>query len=342
MASEDVVQQLREQLDTINRYEKTELISRPEWGTTITFEVARQDIDLIQTISADLSSMPLVHLTDQIARNIMAQIPGVVSHLQQVDEFRVEEGNASENRDSIAASLQSAAAAFHEAAGLWLPYLAYRRGDVSASVRRTEEAIAGVQTKLQEASAYAERKRTEVDKIVDAAREASASAGVGTFTSEFASEADALASASSKWLCAVVALATLTVLSALGSFFWPALPEDAGSWATLRHVVAKLSVIAALFAGTIWCGRIYRALRHQRSINKHRSLSLKTFQAFVQATDDPMIRDAVLMAATRSIFANVPTGFVDDGMAGQDASVNVLEIGKSIGKSVPRRPASEG
>ena len=135
-------------------------------------------------------------------------------------------------------------------------------------------------------------------------------------------------------------LALLTLASAIGSFFWPSLPDDANGWATLRHVVAKVSVIAMLFTGTVWCGRIYRALTHQRSINRHRALSLKTFQAFVKATDDPATRDAVLMAATKSIFANVPTGFVEERTADRDASVNVFDVGRSVGKATPTKRAA--
>lgn len=340
MASAELVQQLDEQLEAINEYKDTELISRrDDWGP-ITFKIATQDIERARSIAGDLSTMPLTDLTDQAAQDIIDRIPDVSSYLQQIDEFTLE-GNAEQNRDNIAVYLKDAVAGLHTAASPWIPYLAYKRGDFSANIRRIEKAVTQATHQLEEAETYAATKRKEVDKIVSLAREASASAGVATFTSEFDSEAKTLAQSSRRWLWAVGVLALLTLASAIGSFFWPALPEDAISWATLRYVVAKVSVIAILFTGTVWCGRIYRALRHQRSINRHRALSLKTFQAFVQATDDPATRDAVLMAATKSIFANVPTGFVEERAANQDASVSVLEIGKSAGKTVPtRKPAS--
>lgn len=339
MASAELVQQLEQQLETINRYRDADLISRPDWGIII-FDIAAQDIELARSIAGDLSTMPLTDLTDQAAQDIIAHIPNVSSSLQRIDEFTVEEGDPSQNRNSIAANLKDAVARLHTAASQWIPYLAYKRGDFSANIRRIEAAVTEATHQLEEAETYAATQRQKVDKIVNLAREASASAGVATFTSEFDSEATALASSSRWWLLVVGVLAFLTLASAITSFFWPALPEDANSWTTLRHVVAKVSVIAILFTGTVWCGRIYRALRHQRSINRHRALSLKTFQAFVQATDDPATRDAVLMAATKSIFANVPTGFVEERAANQDASVSVLEIGKSAGKAVPTRKSA--
>ena len=335
MAAAELIQKLEEQIESITRYEETELIRRPEWGA-ITFEVATQDIDVARSIAGDLSTMPLSHLADQAAQEIAAQIPAVSSYLQQIDEFRLE-GNATANRDNIASNLKSSVEALLTSANSWIAYLAYKRGDIEERVKQTETALAEAKAKLDEAESYAVEKREEVDKIVTLAREASASAGVATFTHEFDDEARRLAAGSKKWLGAVISLTILTSAAALASFFWPSLPDNANSWLTLRHVVAKVSVIAILFTGTIWCGRIYRALTHQRSINRHRALSLKTFQAFVQATDDPATRDAVLMAATKSIFGNVPTGFVDERGATQDTSVNVLEIGKSANKAMPTR-----
>lgn len=334
MASADLVKQLEEQLATITKYEGTELKRRQEWGT-ITFDSAAQDIDTALSIALDLSAMPLVHLTDQAAQDITNAIPNVATYLERIDNFELQ-GNAQSNRDNIATHLKSTVAQFHTVTSQWIPYLAYRRGDSSENIKRFEETVENARAQYDQAVDFASTKQDEVNKIVEAAREASASAGVATFTHEFDEEAKRLAVASIGWLVAVASLAAITVIAAVCSFFWPSLADDANSWAAaLRHVVAKVSVIAILFTGTVWCGRIYRAIRHQCSINRHRALSLKTFQAFVQATDDPATRDAVLMAATRSIFANVPTGLVDERSASQDTSVSVLEVGKSAGKAVP-------
>ena len=339
MASAELVQQLEEQLETINRYQDTELVSRlDDWGP-ITFEIAAQDIETAKSIAADLSSMPLMHLTDQAINDIMAHIPNVSSYLQRIDKFKLESDPAG-NRNNIASHLKSAVEQLHTAASQWIPYLAYKHGDFSENIRQFTSAIASAQNQLDESASYVATKRDEVARIVALAREAAGRAGVATFTQEFDAESKVLAATSRWWLGAVVGLALLTITAALVSFFWPPLSDNASGWVTLRHVVAKVSVIAILFTGTVWCGRIYRALTHQRSVNRHRALSLTTFQAFVEATDDPGTRDAVLMAATKSIFGTVPTGFVDERGATQDTSVNVLEIGKSAGKAVPTRKAN--
>ena len=115
---------------------------------------------------------------------------------------------------------------------------------------------------------------------------------------------------------------------------WPELSPSADGWETLRNTVSKITIIAVLFTGTVWCGRIYRALIHQATINRHRALSLKTFQAFVKATEDPRVQDAVLMAATKAVFGNVPTGLVEQSRSDQDPSVQFVEIGKSAAEKM--------
>ena len=88
MASEEVVQQLREQLETINQYRESELISRRTWGS-IDFVAAEQDIETALTIAADLLSLPLVHLTDQAAQDIVTYVPSVARQLERIDNFKL-------------------------------------------------------------------------------------------------------------------------------------------------------------------------------------------------------------------------------------------------------------
>lgn len=337
MAGAELVQELEEQIKIITQYKDIELVRRLNWEPT-TFEIAAQDIEIAMSIAADLSTMPLSHLGDRAARNMILSISEVSTSIHQIDYFKPKD-DATAERNKIAANLKRVVDELLTVAGPWIAYLAYERGNFDERVKQTKTMLSDSKFLLEETKAYVVQTHEEVDRIVAQVREASASVGVATFTHEFDQEARRLADSAKKWLWAVIVLTVLTSAAAVASFFWPSLPDDANSWATLRNVVAKVSVIAILFTGTVWCGRIYRALTHQRSINRHRALSLKTFQAFVQATDDPATRDAVLMAATKSIFGNVPTGFVDERGATQDTSVNVLEIGKSANKAMPARRA---
>jgi hypothetical protein len=83
-----------------------------------------------------------------------------------------------------------------------------------------------------------------------------------------------------------------------------------------------------MLTGTLWCGKCYKALTHLVIVNRHRALGLRTLQAFANAAADAQTKDAVLLEATRSIFGNVPTGYVD--VANVDSDHKVVEIVRSV------------
>ncbi|MXX90809.1 MAG: hypothetical protein F4213_12225 [Boseongicola sp. SB0677_bin_26] len=332
MATNDLVTALRTELESVLKYVDIELISRSGWGE-IDFKSARSDIEDALSISKDLNSMPLEYLTDGIASEIQASIPEVARYLQQIDEFSIASGGSpSENRDNICIQLHSAVDNFRHAASSQIAYLMYKRGDVGESIAKIEQAIAKSQNLYDEAKTWVDEKKAEIEKIESAARTAAASAGVGTFTEEFNGEAEKLQSQSKCWLYSSSGFAVATVFAAVLSYFWPSVDPDAGMSETLRNMASKAAVVVVLFTGAVWCGRIYRALIHQAAVNRHRALSLRTFQAFVEATDDKYVKDAVLMAATNTVFSNVPTGLVEE-RNNQDSGVNFVEFGRSAAEA---------
>ena len=193
--------------------------------------------------------------------------------------------------------------------------------------------VKNARKKYREAIKWFNGKQAEVDKIVGATREAAASTGVTTFTKEFADEASNLQTKSTYWLIATALLVATTIGASILLIYWPTESSGANEWETIRNLVSKAAIIAVLFTSTIWCGRIYRSFVHQVSVNRHRALSLKTFQAFTEATSDPYVKDAVLMAATKSVFTSVPTGLVEQ-VENQEQGVNFVKFGKSSGEKL--------
>ena len=91
---------------------------------------------------------------------------------------------------------------------------------------------------------------------------------------------------------------------------------------------SKVAVLGILIAATVWCGRNYKSLMHLATINKHRALSLQTFQAFSHAASDEQAKDAVLMETTRTIFGNNPTGYIDQKSESCDSKSRIIEIAR--------------
>ena len=148
------------------------------------------------------------------------------------------------------------------------------------------------------------------------------------FTQDFDREATKLSDNARKWLVAAAVLGSATFVMAVLTWFWTQAGLDSGQiW---QKVASKFIVLSILVTATLWCGRIYKALMHQSATNRHRALSLQTFQAFSSAASDVQTKDAVLLETTRSIFSQCMTGYVDSASASLDSEARVIEIVKSI------------
>ena len=142
MLSKDRVEEIRKELASITAYSADDLISREEWGTEITFEKALPDIDLVLSIARDLSDLPLEYLTEEVATQLIQRIPSAGQWLTEIDDFSIRGGGDPESgRDSLCSELHQEAELLQAVAGPQIPYLAYRRGDVTERISRLESTL---------------------------------------------------------------------------------------------------------------------------------------------------------------------------------------------------------
>lgn len=322
MIIEEEVEELRQSLSDLNAYNQKELIRRSEWGS-INFEQGESHINSIFRIATDLLDLPLEYIAYDSKGKISSGVTRAMRALKRIDLFRLESaGEPTRGRDEIYGELQSASEELTRAVESVIPYLEFRRGNITGKIELINNAIKTAKDNISKTTDWIDEQKKEVENIVQQARETSASVGVERFTPEFNKEADRLEALSENWLITTAIFAAVTIVASIFFYFWSAVPEDATGWDIIQKGISKVAIIAVLFTATIWCGRIYRALTHQATVNRHRALSLKTFQTFVEGTDDPQVRDAVLVAATNTVFANVPTGFVETG-SDKSSKVNV-------------------
>ena len=327
MLSENALTNLRDAIESITKYRDLDLVRRDEWGK-ITFDSVEQHITSAINMTSALAEMPLESLTDHAARELQSPMPAVAAQLASIDSFAIDQGDPSTTRNHISNEVKRNVEQMHVQYSRWIPYLAYQRGDIDENIKKIEDAIQQAHALLDDGKANLEETKAEVNRIVDATRQAAAGAGVATFTHAFDEEAKKLAAESQKWFKGMIWCSAGTLAAIVLLYFLPALPANPETWQIVRNAFMKVSAIAVLFNGIVWCARMYRARSHQTAVNRHRALSLQTFQAFVEATDDVRTRDAVLLAATKSIFANVSTGLVEERASHEDPSVQFLEIGK--------------
>lgn len=318
------VERLKNAARGIRAMDQGRLVSRPEWGT-ITFESAASAIQSIYEIATLLEGLPIERLMPNAANPISDTLEASGKALNRANTFSLTTSNPVGERDQIVAEIKASEQNLYQHSQSWIPFLAYLRGDVSRQLANIEGSVSAARTKGDDFGKYIETRTAELEKIIQASREASAKAGVAHFTQDFANEAIARDTDAGQWLTRATLAAVVTLGVAIVFFFIraPELPI-----AAIQYSTSKVVILAMLIAVTAWCAGNYKANKHQSVINRHKAHALATFQAFVQASDNPHIRDAVLMETTRSIFSHVQTGYLKADGAGESSS-QVVEIIKS-------------
>ena len=328
MATQQATEALQAEIAKALDFKQQKLEARSEWGS-INFEKASPDYRRIFELLSHLRILPLENLTDAAVTQIQAEIKQVTEIFGRVDAFSVEQSSPPQVRDALVADIHSRADQFYTVASPWIPFLAYQKGDVAKNIEALTASVSQAQTLIENAKTAIGDRHAEIETIITRAREASAAAGAAVFTKDFQKEAEELDEQAGKWLRAAAGLAGLTLLFAM-FVVWlnPVVGDDPAG--VIQKFSGKLAALAVLFTATLWCGRTYKALKHLVIVNRHRALSLQTFQAFSSAASDESAKDAVLMEATRAIFGSTPTGYLD-AKGGGESDLKIVEIAKTLG-----------
>jgi hypothetical protein len=303
-----------------------DLVRDARWGI-INFEAAKSDLGTIFSLAREIGRLPVEIVPDGQFEAIVSSLRGADAAIDRLRSFSLETANPTHERDVIIGVIRESSVMLLTNAVNWLPFLAYRQGDVQKNINDMVNAAQMIRDTYEKATTDAQIASNELTKIVNVAREASASAGVGVFTSDFSAQAAQLKLDAGTWLNATMILAGVTIAVAVGAMFIPA-GETPGQIA--QFLTSKILALVVLISATVWSGRIYKATMHQATTNLHRANALKTFQAFIQATADEATRNAVLLETTRSIFAIAHSGYLDQADSGPDTGTKVLEIIKSV------------
>ncbi len=218
--------------------------------------------------------------------------------------------------ENACSEIQGAFESLFNLAAPWIAYYGYshsKTGQASKAVEQLEKRVGD-----------SERLYQKITRIVSAAQAASATIGIGHFAARFKIQARLLEKEAKWWLIATVTLACSSILAALAFYCLLPLSAQPGLPEVINVLTTKALVLALLVSATLWCGRIFKATKHQAAINWHRANALRSFQTFVNATDDPAVRDGVLTEASRSIFSLTASGYLDS------ADSNTLSAGKAV------------
>ncbi|BEV09300.1 hypothetical protein [Methylophilus sp. DW102] len=221
--------------------------------------------------------------------------------------------------------------------------------DVAEVLKRKQEEISleldsFLKNKSQEFEQVGSSTLAQVKGALDSIRNAAAEAGVSQNSVHFIKEANEHLRSSIFWLWTICILSLALVSFALWGTGVLVLTgaEDPGNSGDLmlqiKFYLQKTVIIFVLIFALILATKNFNSARHNYVVNKHRSNSLSSFQAFVSSASDEQTKNAVLLQATQSIFIHQPSGYIKTD--GENSSQGtVIEVMRSIG-SVSKDRAS--
>lgn len=310
-----------EQLQTIGRIEK--LI---EWAKqTDSRAIVREGQDksfpqLLEPVGRALQAMRkfeqlVPHLQALPFRTIDAvysALDGVMHRVQAVRERaeKIEMQDWPRSKDSELSSLQGNLEQHMARLDPWIPLAAAATIVAGEAGRREGDRVLAV---LQVTERDILKLKSDAEQAVKETLATLQAAQVKGHAKHFGEEADRHREAGRNWLLATIILAA----TALG-FAWYNLyrftpthaPESTAQ--ALQYGLGKVFLFALLVTGTIWAGRVYRAHRHNMTVNRHRANALSSFEAFTATTQtDEATRNAVLLHVASAIYAPQATGFAE-------------------------------
>ena len=296
MKDPNLTQQVIDIISEIKDFESKELISRPEWGN-LKFDELDDVIQELFTFIEPINEDSLKLVSDEIGRLILPFLKDINSKLKSIDSLELNSANININNFKRDVT-QSMSVNIDKLFIQLMPYVSYMKhqdfGLNSKLYSINEYSQKAVQL-YNTSKSHSETVEKEGDKILEQIRLSSGEAGIAPFTEDFKNESNEQDKSAKKWLNASVFLFISSLMVLAFMYFCLETPISASNIQTISFLITKSIFIALLISATYWCSNIYKTLKYQAAINKHRALSLQTFQAFSNAASDQHTKDAFLM-----------------------------------------------
>jgi hypothetical protein len=308
-------------LDETIQMKLRENIVRKSGNFSVDFSEIRKEIDFIYDLKNKFENIEDFLLPDSFFERLKSDTNQLINAINQISSFNFASSNPAAERDGIINNFKNCFYNFFYKISPLLPYI---------ELLNIENRINSLDiSKIEEAKADFENIAKNLNQGLNHVMDLMKEAGVAKHSKNFDREANDRRDDAKLWLKTTIffALASLT-----SPFYLPSILHWAIGNNDLQLLSSKIVIIAMLISAALWCGRVYKANKHQETLSRHKEIALSTFKTFVDGTEDPAIRNAVLMEASRAIFATPTSGYV--ATADQASNeMTILEMVKNIPKS---------
>ena len=188
---------------------------------------------------------------------------------------------------------------------------------------------------IEEVRSEKERIIGDASSVLESIQGIAAKAGVGQQSTVFWNQVKNDRSTSKKWLVAACATGGLSLAVVCAVVLWPLSAETTSE--AVRAFGGRLAILTFFAFALGFTVRQYTSSKHNEMVNLHRTNALRTFTTFVGAASDQEMKDAVLLEATRAIFAPQPSGFLRAGHETESPST-IIEVIRRISSGTANKP----
>jgi len=187
-----------------------------------------------------------------------------------------------------------------------------------------------METVYSKAETSFSEKESEWDQALKSAQNKAGTAGAEGFIHEFNDEANKQKRLAWAWLAVAIVSGISLIGFSLALIFEcfpspespdstssdspdsasPDSPGNSFTWGAIYNVGGRLSILFVLFYATTWAGRMALVCFNLASINRHRAISLRNLEPFLEASGNEQVREAIVAEAAQTVFEHVPAGFL--------------------------------
>lgn len=323
--------QLRVQLEELSKTSARDLGRTEELGTDLNFQDAIPYFQRTLDLFSSLGSLNLDSLPYSTLQQLSQQAQGALGLFQRIRSFSVRDANPVQARDGLITQARDGYDGYFRTLAPWIAYLSRSGTDFEALERKARDYVAKLEEDGWQAQERLGRTAREVEEVLENVKTAAAEVGVAQHSTHFHEEAEEHRRASRFWLGSFIALSVVGALYSLWYFQRNLQSLDASPywWTHVGYFGSRLLVLSIIFFGIAWSASNFKSHKHNEVINRHRQNALRTFETFVKATQEKETRDAVLLAATKSIFEGQSSGYLSSEHE-QVPSSTIVEILRNV------------
>jgi fumarate reductase subunit D len=310
----------KDRIDALQALELTAL-DRPELkGVGFDFEEAANTIKDMVSFLAENSRESEHIVISRKAENYLREVSENLNTriIPSIFNFIVKDNpNASNEYQSITDNLHNVEATFIETTEPLLTKIQLNKISTTSSSEEIES-IRKIKKESEEILSSLKKEKESAEKIVKTARDASGIKASEISSSIFLEQAGEHSDLADKWFKWVVGLFGVLFLVFILVFngWWPfgkfSVDKVKGDNFLLVHaVIFKLLILSSVYFVLHQAIKNYKINKHLYVVNKHKHNALSVYPTILNAGDDAETRTSIASQAAKSIFEQIPTGYLE-------------------------------